>query len=50
VVVVMARVNPGDCCGLDNDIGGSIRRVNLRGGYGLVYASDSGAAGSTIVV
>ena len=50
VVVVMARGNPGDCCGLDDDVGGSIRRVNLRGGYGLVYASDNDAAGYTIVV
>lgn len=36
VVVVMARRNPRECCGLDNGVGGSISRINLWVSYGLV--------------
>ena len=50
VGVAMARGNPGDCRSGDDVISCGIRRGSLRGGHGLVYASDSGAAGYTIVV
>jgi hypothetical protein len=50
VVVGMARGNPGGYCSPDNGVRGGTRRVSLRANYGLDCASDSSAAGYSIVV